>query len=75
MAVTALCARLDWLVVVEGTRITHLHDRVLRKPQPNRLDREPNHRDRPRRSVQFDRTSSTTVIVMPITDPCATSRF
>jgi hypothetical protein len=44
----ALCARLDWLVVVEGTSITHLHDRVLRKPQPNCLDCEPNHRDRPR---------------------------
>jgi hypothetical protein len=44
----ALCAGLDWLVVVERTSITHLHDRVLRKPQPNCLDREPNHRDRPR---------------------------
>jgi len=24
----ALCARLDWLVVVDGTSITHLHARV-----------------------------------------------
>jgi hypothetical protein len=29
------------LVVVEGTSITHLHDRVLRKPQPNRLIASP----------------------------------
>jgi hypothetical protein len=26
----AVCARLDWLVVVEGASITYLHDRVLR---------------------------------------------